>query len=255
MTLYDGTVEYYAKYRPGYAPEFYQKVFAECAIDKKSVVMDLACGPGIVALDIAPQVRKVIAVDIEQEFIAKGKELAAERGLSNIEWHLLAAEEITTLGQMVDMIICSHAFHWLNREKVAELAFRMLRPNGALVITSDMTAAHWTTDKLKKLVNKLTGNHLDKINKTRRCDCSKTHEQVLAEAGFIVNKIIVDCGIRLTNPEKVLGWYLSTSFANPKVLGGNLQEFKTKVLKLLNSMPAEAFQEDNKAQAIIAFKK
>lgn len=255
MSLYSGTVEYYAKYRPGYAPQFYQKIFAECGIDNKAVVMDLACGPGIVALDIAPQVRKVIAVDIEQEFIAKGKELAAERGLSNINWHWLDAEEITTLGQMVDMIICSHAFHWLNREKVAELAYRMLRPNGALVITSDMSAPHWTTDKLKKLVNKLTGNFIDKLSKTRRCDSRKTHEQVLAEAGFEVSKVVVDCGIRMTNPEKVLGWYLSTSFANPEVLGKNLEEFKTKVLNLLNSMPAEAFQEENKAQAIIAFKK
>lgn len=254
MTLYTGTAQYYLKYRYGYEPVYYQKLFSECGIDKNSVVLDLACGPGIVALDIAPLVRKVIAADIEDEFLECGKAEAENRGLQNIEWHKLNAEDITTLGRMVDMIIISHAFHWLNREKVAELAYRMIKPGGAIVIASDNTSPRWTTPEVMSLVKELIGEKGNFIMKNYRQNTAKKHAEVLSEAGFKLNEYIVDCGERTTTPERVLGWYFSTSFANPQILGDKLETFKKEVGALLDKMPPEAFVEKIEAKALIGVK-
>lgn len=254
MTLYTGTADYYLKYRYGYAPVFYQKLFSECGIDNKSQVMDLACGPGIVALDVAPLVRNVIAVDIEDEFIDCGKIEAEKRSIKNIDWHKLNADDITTLGKMVNMIIISHAFHWLNREKVAELAYRMLLPGGSIVIASDNTAPRWNTPEVKVLVEKLLGDKGNFILKTNRQNSIKKHAEVLEEAGFKLKEFILDCGQRITTPERVMGWYMSTSFANPEILGDNLDIFKKEVGAMLSALPPEAFVEDVKAKALIGFK-
>lgn len=254
MSLYQGTAELYAQYRDHYSQIFFEELFAQCGINKSSVVMDLACGPGTVALDIAPLVRKVIAIDIEEAFLEKGKALAAEKGITNIEWHLLDADDISTLGQMVNMIIISHAFHWLNREKVAEMAYRIITPGGSLVIAKDNTTPKWNTPELKDLVKELVGEKGNSVRDLYREKNIIKHEDILKEAGFKLKELTIEEGLRQTSPERALGWFLSTSYANPGILGDKIGEFKESVGHKLKQMPASAFVEEASAQAIIGKK-
>ncbi|MGP3936494.1 class I SAM-dependent methyltransferase [Nonomuraea sp. KM88] len=72
--LFGGAAPYYARYRPGYG----EAVIAHLAetLGSDSRVLDLGCGPGTIAIPLAPGVKAVFAVDPAQEMLAEGRRLA-----------------------------------------------------------------------------------------------------------------------------------------------------------------------------------
>ncbi|MFF8618219.1 class I SAM-dependent methyltransferase [Streptomyces sp. NPDC015350] len=85
--LFASTAPYYAAHRPRYAPEFYALLADRFGLDGTQRVLDLGAGPGIIALDLAPLVGTVIAVDPEKGMLEEGRRLAAEQAITNIDWH------------------------------------------------------------------------------------------------------------------------------------------------------------------------
>ena len=57
-------------------------------------VLDIATGTGFAAFAVAPNVAHVTATDLTYGMLAKARELASERGLSNIEFQVAAAESL-----------------------------------------------------------------------------------------------------------------------------------------------------------------
>ena len=49
-------------------------------------VLDAGCGPGHTALTFAPHVAEVVGVDLSDAMLAQGRQLAAERSLTNVEF-------------------------------------------------------------------------------------------------------------------------------------------------------------------------
>ncbi len=58
------------------------------------VLLDLACGPGRIAIPMASHFRRVVAIDVEPEMIAVGKLSATRRGATNIDWRVTPAEQL-----------------------------------------------------------------------------------------------------------------------------------------------------------------
>ena len=50
-------------------------------------VLDVACGPGLVACAVARHVRHVAGIDLTPAMIEQARELQSRLGLSNLEWH------------------------------------------------------------------------------------------------------------------------------------------------------------------------
>ena len=128
-------VDDYAQFRLHYSPDFFQCIIQRFSLTKKSTVMDLGCATGIVSLDIAPYVGRVIAVDIGQTALDKGKSLAQEKGIDNIEWIKCDAENILSLNKKTDLTIIADAFHFMDRRKVLKDLFAMTSNNGGVVIS------------------------------------------------------------------------------------------------------------------------
>ena len=57
-------------------------------------LLDLACGPGRVALALVSSFREVWALDREPEMIAVGQHEATQRGANNITWRVGKAEDV-----------------------------------------------------------------------------------------------------------------------------------------------------------------
>ena len=111
-------------------------------------VLDVACGHGEVSLDIAPQVRSVLAYDRTAPWIELGRQAARERGLTNVRFvcHDSSLEanrgtaRIPAADASLDLLICSKGpFHWI------EDARRVARPGAVLVmlVPSDMPVTPW----------------------------------------------------------------------------------------------------------------
>ena len=126
-----GTAAVYARYRPPYPRQLLDDLLERASIDR-NVLLDLATGPGRIALDLAHAFDRVIAVDLEPEMIDVAKRLARERGIDNVDWRVGRAEDVDLGPESVDLVTIGEAFHRLEQSRVAAAAFRWLRPGGCL---------------------------------------------------------------------------------------------------------------------------
>jgi ubiquinone/menaquinone biosynthesis C-methylase UbiE len=103
-------------------------------------VLDVATGAGHTALTFAPHVARVIATDLTEEMLAKTAELAAARGLTNLETHFADAEELPFDDNIFDLVTCRIAMHHFPspRQAIDEFA-RVLKPGGLLGFTDNIT--------------------------------------------------------------------------------------------------------------------
>ncbi len=104
-------------------------------------VLEIASGPGHVALAIAPRVQSIVGVDLTQAFLKIARGNRAERGMSNAHFGQADVNTLPFADEQFDRAVCRFAFHHLPDpgRALGELA-RILRPGGLIVI-EDMLAS------------------------------------------------------------------------------------------------------------------
>lgn len=127
-----GAAEVYAQFRPPYPPPLLADLLERTG-GGRVALLDLATGPGRIALDLASQFERVIALDLEPGMIEVAERRAAQRGISNVTWLVGRAEDYDGTSASFDLVTIGEAFHRLEPHVVASLAFRVLRPGGSLV--------------------------------------------------------------------------------------------------------------------------
>jgi SAM-dependent methyltransferase len=123
-----GTAEAYLRYRPAYPRALLDDLLAQAP--GRGLLVDLACGPGRVALDLAPAFARTVAIDLEPEMVAVGRAEAARRGLGQVEWRVGRAEAARLAAGSVDLVTVGEAFHRLDQARVLRNARRWLKPGG-----------------------------------------------------------------------------------------------------------------------------
>lgn len=101
--------------------------------------LDVATGAGHTALAFAPHVKRVVAADLTEAMLAKTAELAAARGLTNVEIKTADAEALPFEEASFDLVTCRLAFHHFPNphQALAEFA-RVLKPGGVLGLTDNI---------------------------------------------------------------------------------------------------------------------
>src|SRR5262245_15321552 len=97
-TIYQGSAAYYMRGRPAYSPALVPTLVAELGLDGSGRLLDVGCGPGVLALALATRFAEVIALDPDAEMLAEGARRAAAAGISRIHWVQALAEDIPKLG-------------------------------------------------------------------------------------------------------------------------------------------------------------
>jgi ubiquinone/menaquinone biosynthesis C-methylase UbiE len=101
------------------------------------VGVDVACGTGLVARALAPQVRHVTAIDITPEMLATGKRQADTEGLSQLVFQAGDAMALPFVDASFSLVVTRFSLHQVTTPEllVAELA-RVCRPapQGRVVI-------------------------------------------------------------------------------------------------------------------------
>jgi ubiquinone/menaquinone biosynthesis C-methylase UbiE len=101
--------------------------------------LDVATGAGHMALAFAPHVAHVVASDLTQEMLDKTAELAAGRGLTNVEVRTADAELLPFEDAAFDLVTCRLAFHHFpNPHRAASELARVLKPGGLLGFTDNI---------------------------------------------------------------------------------------------------------------------
>jgi ubiquinone/menaquinone biosynthesis C-methylase UbiE len=98
-------------------------------------VLDVACGPGLVAAAFAPRARRVIGVDLTAVMLAAGVALVAERAAHNVRFVQADVEHLPFAAGVFGRVVSRRAFHHFAdpARVLAEMA-RVCAPGGAIVI-------------------------------------------------------------------------------------------------------------------------
>ncbi len=127
----------YATHRRGFPQTFYERL--ERMIPLRGLhVLDLATGPGTIALELAARGCSVVGIDVSAGQIEMAGKLAKQRGLESATQFVLGRAEATGLGEsQFDLASAGSCWHWFDSSAVLEELHRVLRPGAHLVIAHD----------------------------------------------------------------------------------------------------------------------
>ncbi len=98
-------------------------------------VLDVACGPGIVAAAFAGEAGRVVGIDLTPEMLALARRRCAEQGLENVSFELGDVTRLPYDDGEFERVVCRYALHHVAdpRAVVAEMA-RVCAPGGRVVV-------------------------------------------------------------------------------------------------------------------------
>ncbi len=153
--------------------------------------LDLACGPGHLAVELAAAGGRVLAVDISEEMLKLCAHRSSEAGQKNLTIALQDAHQMEFRDDMFNWVVCRFGFRWFHtpRKVLAEL-FRITRPGGRVYLSEwvpdlpggDVLPLEFLLRELDPTQQELAGRAL--------------WERLALEAGF-------RCGQNLVRPERL----------------------------------------------------
>src|SRR5690349_18658856 len=104
-------------------------MFAAARLTSTDDVLDVACGPGIVACAVARHVRHVTGVDMTPRMIEEAAATADKHGVANVTWIVGTAVPLPFPDHSFSVVLTRYSFHHF-ADPGAALAemFRVCRP-------------------------------------------------------------------------------------------------------------------------------
>jgi SAM-dependent methyltransferase len=246
-TLYLGTAAYYVYGRPPYSRHLVQTLTAELGLDGSGRLLDVGCGPGVLARVLADRFEEVVGIDPDAEMLTEGARHADQSGISNIRWVQALAEDIATfnLGAF-RLVTFGQSFHWTDRERVAEMVYDSLEPGGAQALIGHAHAGRPQPegpgyppiphDAIRGIIDRYLGPRR-RAGQGFLSLPSDRHEDVLARTRFGTPRSLFCTGLDdiVQNIDGVLANYFSTSFAAPHLFGDQLSRFEFDVRAALTA--------------------
>ena len=103
-------------------------------ITQDSCVLEIGCGTGSTAIELAPFARHIIAADISPAMIGIAQSKAKTAGLDNVEFHTMTAHAAGKLTDPFDVVLALNLFHLVkNAEDIFGDIYRMLPTGGYFI--------------------------------------------------------------------------------------------------------------------------
>jgi ubiquinone/menaquinone biosynthesis C-methylase UbiE len=98
-------------------------------------LLDLACGPGSLTLDLAPHVRNATGLDLTPAMLEQARAAQEKRGIEGVTWMQGDATAIPFPDDAFSLVTSSAAFHhFADPAKVLSEMKRVCRPGGRVVV-------------------------------------------------------------------------------------------------------------------------
>jgi ubiquinone/menaquinone biosynthesis C-methylase UbiE len=254
--LFASTAPYYARYRPGYAPELYEHLQHRFALNGTQHVLDLGTGTGVLALPLATLVAKITAIDPEPGMLDEGRRLAAEQYIDNIDWRLGDSTAVPGMGiEPALLTVMGAAFHWMDRDQVLRDLDELIQPGGAVVLASGGAPGTVEPAAWLEVIAQVRARYL---GQDRRAGSStydhpkETHQEIIARSAFSDVDVKTWDRIVTHSLDDVIGLQFSYSYSSPAQLGPDKDSFETDLRRALTEAePSGKFNELVRTEAII----
>ncbi len=132
-SLYAGSAPYYAVGRVGYPAEVAALLVDALQLDGSGRLLDVGCGPGSLTLLLAPHFSEAFGIDADRDMLTEAARLAEEKGIGNVRWRQLRAEELPADLPPAQLVTFAQSLHWMDRRRVTRAVRALLVPHGAVV--------------------------------------------------------------------------------------------------------------------------
>lgn len=111
------------------------RTLAACDVGPQMRVLDVACGPGIVACALAPHAGLVTGIDLTPAMIEQARQRQRTLKLDNMDWQVGRATALPFANAGFDRVVTRYSLHHMT-DPLAVLAemLRVCRPGGKLIV-------------------------------------------------------------------------------------------------------------------------
>jgi ubiquinone/menaquinone biosynthesis C-methylase UbiE len=104
-------------------------------VGPEDTVLDVACGPGLVACAFAARAQHVTGIDLTPAMIARAQEIQREQGLTNLTWQIGNVLPLPFPEAAFSLVITRYTFHhFLDPKAVLAEMVRVCRPGGRVLV-------------------------------------------------------------------------------------------------------------------------
>ncbi len=253
-TLFRGSARYYEQGRLPYPVELADALAAALGLDGHGRLIDVGCGPGIIALQLAHLFEEVVGLDPDAEMLVEAERRAAELGIVNARWVCALAEDLPAGLGIFRVATFAASFHWMDRDRVAAIMFDMLEPGGAFVqvsrpqewvaVPDDAPYPPPPRETIKDLVTQYLGPERRAGQGVLRYGTPDGEPAVLARAGFGEPEIILidGCEMIVRTVDDLVAEQFSMSGSAPHLFGTRSADFESDLRAVLaESSPSGLF--------------
>lgn len=255
-TLFHGSAAYYERGRLPYASGYAQRLAEKLGQRGQGRLLDVGCGPGLVALALAPYFAEVVGVDPDPDMLVHAGQRAGRLGMKNARWIEARAEDLPAGLGTFRTVLFAQSFHWTNRKRAAEAAFGMIEPGGYFVHLSERmkSPAHPTElphpapprDAIAALVRSYLGDVRRAGQGVLRHGTPGGERAIVEAAGFVeYERLSVRSGaVAERSTDDIVAWVFSRSESAPHLFGSRLDEMERELrARLLEASPGGVFAE------------
>jgi ubiquinone/menaquinone biosynthesis C-methylase UbiE len=248
------TVPYYARFRLHYPPELIARVITMAGLAPGDGVMDLGCGPGLLAVPFAEAGMRVTGIDPEPDMLEVARETAREVGVK-VDFRRGSSFDLPTDLGPIHLVAMGRSFHWMDRVETLRTLDTLLPPSGAIALFEDehpRTAENAWLWKMAE-VGRNYGMHEAAHRAAAARSDYRTHVSYLFDSVFTH---IERAGVYVRRPitvDEIVGRAFSLSMLSKEKLGDRADDFERELRMALTVLSPEGrFTEIAELAAIVA---
>ncbi len=139
------------------------RTLAAARIGPGMTVLDVACGPGIVACAAAQAAARVTGIDLTPAMIEQARERQRTQKLTNLDWHVGDATQLPFADASFDIVLTRYSFHHMtNPAATLREMKRVCRKSGRVVVI-DATPSPETQAAYDRMELLRDGSHVSAL--------------------------------------------------------------------------------------------